>query len=30
MYCFSKVLNVDFDRAVSLVRDALKQEGWGS
>ncbi|MFZ4665208.1 MAG: DUF302 domain-containing protein [Prochlorotrichaceae cyanobacterium] len=29
MYYFSKTLAVDFDRAVSLVRDALKQEGMG-
>ena len=29
MYYFSKTLAVDFDRAVSLVKDALKQEGMG-
>ncbi|MCA1903906.1 MAG: hypothetical protein CV045_01570 [Cyanobacteria bacterium M5B4] len=29
MYYFSKTIPVDFDRAVDLVKDALKQEGMG-
>lgn len=29
MYYFSKTLAVDFDRAIELVKDALKQEGMG-
>lgn len=29
MYCFSKVIDADFDTAIELVKNALKREGMG-